>query len=80
MSNFPNPWFEITPPATVTVCRKVPLSRGGYAYKGTQYFGAGRPLYYVEFADGRSGHVRAESRNDAATKATENPSYWGISR
>lgn len=62
----------------IVACRRVRLNRGGYAYGGWQYFGTGIPLYYVEFRDGRSGHVRAWSREQAMTTAVARPGYWGI--
>jgi len=60
------------------VCRKVYVNSGGYAYGGHQYFGTGPQLYYVEFPDGRSGHVRARSRPEAIEEAKTRPGYWGI--
>jgi hypothetical protein len=60
------------------ICRKVKLNRGGYTYRSGQYFGVGDPLYYVELPDGKSGHVRAMTRDEAIKLAQENPGYWGI--
>jgi hypothetical protein len=60
------------------ICRRVRLNSGGYAYGGWQYFGTGAPLYYVEFPDGRSGHVRSGDRKGAIETAVEKPGYWGI--
>lgn len=70
--------LPLYPNGKVVVARKVPVNSQGYAYGGNQYFGIGAPLYYVEFADGRSGHVRASSRIEAIATATEKPNYWGI--
>jgi hypothetical protein len=58
----------------VTTCRKVYVNQQGYAYSGKQYFGTGAPLYYVEFADGTSFHVRAFSRA-AAIKQARHPRF-----
>jgi hypothetical protein len=62
----------------LTVCHKVRVNSQGYAYGGQQYFGTGAPLYYAEFEDGRSGHVRASSRDEAIKAAIARPNYWGI--
>jgi len=60
----------------IIACRRVRVNLGGYAYGGRVYFGTGAPLYYVEFADGRSMHVRAFSRKAAMDKARGMPSYY----
>jgi len=59
------------------ICHKVRLNQGGYDCFGG-YFGFGAPLYWIEFPDGRSGHVRASSRADAIQTAIDIPDYWGI--
>ena len=61
-----------------TICRKIRVNRGGYAYGGRHYFGSGPPLYYVEFPSGACGHVRAKSRAEAIEEAKTRPWYWGI--
>lgn len=61
-----------------TICHRVRVNVDGYAYSGGQYFGAGLPLYYVEFPDGRSGHVRAPDRDGAIKTAQDRLRYWGI--
>lgn len=65
------------PTIKVLACHKVRVNGGGYDWAG-RYWGTGAPLYYIEFADGRNGHVRASSRKDAIATAIEKPAYWGI--
>ncbi len=66
------------PPLVPAVVLKVDVDADGYASNGSQYFGFGDQLYYVEFDDGRCGHVRAPNGTEASKRATEQPDYWGI--
>lgn len=61
----------------VLVCHKIKLNSQGYTSSGV-YFGVEAPLYYIEFKDGRSGHVRACNRDAAIKTAIDRPAYWGI--
>jgi hypothetical protein len=60
------------------LCHKVFLNKEGYAHGNRLYFGCGDPLYYVELPDGKTGYVRAMTRDEAIKLAQENPGYWGI--